>query len=132
MELPESRWRLFMSQKAAKTRYSGVARISETSFRLRGRVRDPKTGKNLDLDRIVEAEGPYEASQQRNQLLADLASHGAPVATERLRLRAFATSWISLKLPSLKRATRALYASVLDSHILPSLGDYYLDSITAE
>jgi integrase len=37
----------------------------------------------------------------------------------------------SSKLPGLKAATRAHYIGVLGNHILPELGDFYLDAITS-
>jgi hypothetical protein len=48
---------------------------------------------------------------------------------ERVRLRDYARSWLTTKAPLLKPSTRAKYATSLDLHILPALGDYYLDAL---
>lgn len=84
------------------------------------------------MDKIVEAESPYEASLKRAELLADLARNGQPETTERTRLSQYVKSYVSLKMPTWKAATRALYASVIDNHVLPVLGDYFLDAITKD
>jgi integrase len=120
-----------MSKSSKPTRYSGVSRVADATFRLRGRVRDPKTGRSIDLDRIVTAASVHEAHHIRVQLLEELQS-AQPVRTARPRLRDFATSWLRSKLPTLKAATRTHYAEVLDNHVLPKLGDYYLDAITSD
>ncbi len=36
------------------------------------------------------------------------------------------------KIPTLKPSTRDKYAVMLDQHILPALGDYYVDAITPQ
>jgi hypothetical protein len=36
------------------------------------------------------------------------------------------------KIPTLKPSTRDKYAVTLDQHILPALGDYYVDAITPD
>lgn len=47
-------------------------------------------------------------------------------------VRDYATSWLRSKLPALKASTRSLYATVLDVHVVPMLGDYYLDAVARE
>ena len=49
-----------MSKAGTPTRYPGVTRISDTTFRVRGRVKNPKTGKSIDLDKIIDAVGGPE------------------------------------------------------------------------
>jgi integrase len=119
-------------KKSEPTKYPGVHRISETSYRVRGKVRNPKTGKFLFLDKIVEASSAYDASNQRAELLLDLQNEVPSVIVERLRLEAFARSWLRSRLPKLKKATRALYASILDNHIAPSIGEYYVDAVATD
>lgn len=137
-----------MRKKSVPTRYPGVYRVldEKNSYRLRGKVKDPKTGRTIGLDKIVEASSDKEASRKHSELLADLARSSTP--KERTRFRVYATSWLRLKLPTLKPATRAHYAEVLDNHILPAcvceisehgekpcstpLGEHYLDAITTD
>lgn len=128
---PSGKWIFFMSKKSTPTRYPGVSRVTDTTFRLRGRVRDPKTGRSIDLDRVVTAANVHEASRLRSQLLVEVKAE-KPTVSERQRLADYATSWLRSKLPTLKAATRAHYASVLDNFVVPKLGDYYLDAITPD
>src|SRR5690349_25116546 len=46
-----------------------------------------------------------------------------------MRLSDYARSWLRTKLPELKPSTADKYASVLDLHILPALGDHFIDAI---
>src|SRR5262249_38947242 len=48
---------------------------------------------------------------------------------ERQKLAQYASSWMSIKLPNLKTSTAKGYALVLDGHIIPRFGEYYLDAI---
>ena len=118
-----------MRKKVIATRYPGVYRVpGDDSYRLRGSVKDPKTGRMIALDKMVRASSDREANKLRNDALAEC--EVASEVQERERLRDYAISWLRLKLPTLKAATRAHYAEVLDNHVLPILGDYYLDAIT--
>lgn len=127
-----------MSKKGTPTRYPGVHRISDTTFRVRGRVKNPKTGESIDLDKLVEAADPDQAYQLKIELLAKIDLPRAQ-AQERPTLQSYATSWLASKLPSLKRSTRELYATILDNYVLPvklssssKFGDYFVDAITLE
>ncbi len=126
-----------MSKKGQPTRYPGVHRISDTSYRVRGRVKNPKTRESVDLDKLVQADDPDQAYQQKLKLLAELDLPRAQ-AQERPTLRSYATSWLASKLPKLKRSTRALYATIIDNCILDAkfsasvFGEYYVDAITLE
>jgi integrase len=127
-----------MRKRSKPTRYPGVHNNGDGTYRLRGRTRHTKTGEQIDLDEIVPAKSPLEASQTRARRLAELASAGAPQLPQgRLRLRTYATSWLASKLPKLKRSTRALYAGLLEQYILTGavepggalLGDFFVDAI---
>lgn len=45
------------------------------------------------------------------------------------RLTAYATSWLRSRLPALKASTAATYADVLDSLVLPHLGEFFIDRL---
>ncbi|WP_236606433.1 tyrosine-type recombinase/integrase [Sandaracinus amylolyticus] len=91
---------------------------------------DPKTGRTKDVIRIVEAKSAAEASAKRDDLRrTEEASSGART---RERLGDAATSWMRSKLPALRASTRRTYADVIDLHIVPRLGDYYVDAITPD
>jgi hypothetical protein len=54
---------------------------------------------------------------------------GDRAAAEVPRPTDYATSWLRSRLPALKASTAATYAEVLDSHVLPDLGDFFLDRL---
>jgi integrase len=111
----------------SKTLYPGVERAGKGLYRIRGTYIHPKTGRRRELDRIVTAESPAEASAKRNAALREAAGS---VAEERPRVEAFARSWLLGKAPGLRQSTRTTYASALDNHILPHFGDWFIDRVT--
>jgi integrase len=87
-------------------------------------VRDPKTGKRRERKRKcsgTELDAHVFEEELRQELLGGAAT--------RMTLGAFATSWLARRAASLKPSTVAKYGNDLDRHILPALGDYYLDQI---
>ena len=121
-----------MRTKTTKTRYPGVCSVDDRPgwFRVRGKIADSKTGKKTSLDKMIEASSAKAANIERGKLLTALDVR--PAGQARTRLSDYATSWLRTKLPNLKAATASLYATMLDQHILPELGDFYLDAITRD
>jgi integrase len=110
-------------------RYPGVKSIGHGRYKIRATIICPKTGKRKDTERMIEAKNTAEAFQKREELRIKLQSAHDPHAS-RLRLGEYAELWMRSKLRELKPSTRRHYASILDLHILPHLGDYYADAIT--
>lgn len=131
-----------MSEKGTPTRYPGVTRLSDGRFRLRGRTRIKKTGKTVDLDRIVgpkDAEpvhDEHEASRRRVTLLAELEGP-REVPRAHQSVTDYAALWLDSKLPTLKASTRALYEGVLATCLEVEvsghkLGDHLIEGLTAK
>lgn len=76
----------------------------------------------------VKAASIVEAIQKREALRLSIV-RGPEVSQTRQRLGVAATSWLSSKLPTLRASTRVKYANVIDLHILPTLGDVYVDKL---
>lgn len=110
-----------------RTRYPGVHRLPDGRFRVRIKARDPKTGKEKETKKVLAAATAAEAARMKEELRAEIELGTAPA--QRVRLATYARSWLHGKLPTLKPSTANKYASVLDTHILPVLGDYYLDAL---
>lgn len=110
-------------------RYPGVKRLRSGKYLVRATGTCPKTGKRKDTEKVVEAKNMAAAFQVREEIRIELQS-GPGARPSRLRLAEYAESWITSKLRELKPSTRRHYASVLDCHILPALGAYYVDAIT--
>ena len=91
---------------------------------------NPKTGKRKDQKKVIAATSMADASSQR-ELLRTLLLTGGTTGEHRLRLGEYASSWMRGRFPP-KPSTRDKYVVVLDHHILPALGDYYVDAITPQ
>ena len=113
-----------------QTRYPGVHRRSDGRYRIRVKAQDPKTGRTRVYKRVVEARSAAEAAAIREEARKAIET-GPDESRPRVRLADAATSWLTGKLPGLKASTSSHYAYVLDSYILPELGDFYLDALTA-
>lgn len=111
-----------------KTSIPGVYKVGRNRYRVRAKYTDPRTGRTKELDQIVEARRPEQAAAKREQLREEKLVAGDTPAT-RLRLGAFATSWLVAKRPELEISTAERYTEALDLHILPHLGDVFLDKI---
>lgn len=112
-----------------RTRYPGVKQLGPQQFVLRVKTRCPKTGRLKDTERRVTAPDVVAAAELRSGLLREL-RHDSGEPRARATVRAFARSWLASKLPALKPSTADRYARSLDLHVLPALGDYYLDAVT--
>lgn len=111
-----------------KTRYPGVLRTPEGRFRIRVKVRNPKTGKMMEIDRLVEARDAGAAAALRQQLREEVLN-GTQNRAERTRLGDYARSWLLAREPGLKPSTADRYATTLEKHVVPALGDYYMDAL---
>jgi len=101
--------------------------MPDGKFRVRVKARNSKTGKVQELKKVIAAATAADAVRAKEALRREFEIGRSPV--QRLRLATYARSWLSGKLPILKPSTSAKYASVLDSHIVPALGEYYLDAL---
>ena len=118
-----------MRSKGKKTRYPGIKSLGEGRYRVRLKWRDPKTGKAKEVDRTFEGlASPAEANGRREELRAQLEA-GELENRARMRVEDYARSWLSTKLPTLKPSTASRYACALDLHVLPHLGEMYIDAV---
>lgn len=117
-----------MRKDATKTRHPGVSLIREGLYRVRAKVTDPRTGREREIDREVEARSARDAARERERLRAE--ALGPMAEAERQKLGPFAESWLRSRAAELKRSTGERYADVLELHIAPVFGDWYLDALT--
>jgi integrase len=116
-------------KRGTPTRYPGVLRIDDRTYWIRAKVVDPKTGKNREVQRLLEGVSLQEAAQKRAELMKDVKN---PIGqAERVRVGEFAKLWIESKTLSLDSGTVRTYADALEQHILPALGDFYYDALTS-
>ena len=111
----------------------GITRLAPGRYKVRVRATNPKTGKEVTrfetLEGVTLAVAAARKAELRQELLDEL--HGPP-RPERVTLRTYATSWLASSLPNLTETTSKRYASDLEIHILPKLGDLFLDEVTGQ
>lgn len=109
-----------------RTRYRGIMEIEPGRYEIRSRGIDPATGNRKEVTHRVSC-SLREAHERQTKWKQEI-EEGATRAA-RVRLGDYAASWLSSKAPLLKPSTRRKYATTLDLHILPALGDMYLDAL---
>lgn len=114
------------------TRFPGVMVVGESAYRIRGKRKDPKTGKVHEVDRVLTptTDPPASSAAEAAQARASLLGEKQKPAGERTRLKDFATSWLLEHEKELAPSTVDRYASTIDNHIVPTLGEYFLDAVT--
>lgn len=117
-----------MRQKGTATRYPGVQSLSNGMYRLRAKVINPKTGQPKEIDQLKLAASALAASKIRAELIAEAMTEHAQ--QERQRLATFSLSWLKEKRSELKASTFERYTRTLAHHIVPQLGDHFVDAIT--
>lgn len=112
-----------------KTAFPGVFTLGERRYFIRFRVPVSKTGRHRYCERIVEAQNARLANKIRDSLYEEELAKESTVAEDRPRVSDFAESWLSGKFNELKKGTLKRYASTIDLHVIPTLGDYYVDQL---
>src|SRR5688572_3408814 len=117
-------------KKGRRTTVPGIIALGNGSYRVRARAIDPRTGKMVERDRVIHGANLKQATKEKADLIAEI--RGEKEVVERRTLRDYATSWLRGQWNSLCPASRDRYVVALDNHILPALGDLYLDAIRVE
>lgn len=107
--------------------YPGVQRRPDGRFRIRVKARDPKTGRLKELKKVLDVATHAKAAKAKQELREQF--EAGSTTRNRVRLTDYARSWLRGKLPKLKPSTRDKYALVLGRHVLPAVGDHYVDKI---
>lgn len=94
----------------------------------RVRARDPRTGKESQPYRFVRG-NLAAALREQAKVAGEVRTLGR---VKRTRLAGYAASWLARKAGGLSIGTLARYTSSLDDHILPVLGERYIDMLSPE
>lgn len=103
-----------------------IKKVGPQKFVLRVQWRDPKTGRKRSAEETFL--GGERAAKSRHAELAQEAKQRGE-RKERQRLVDYATSWLTSRASRLKPSVSVRYAAALEGHILPALGDYFLDML---
>ncbi|MCG8423881.1 MAG: site-specific integrase [Proteobacteria bacterium] len=120
-----------MLKSGNPTKYPGVFKIGHKSYRIRGKAINPRTGKQKEVRKVLHDASVREAARVRAEALEEIRK-GSTKARERVRIGAYAQSWMRSKALKLDEGTARTYADALDLHVLPTLGDFYYDVLTRQ
>jgi hypothetical protein len=125
--------------KGRKTRRAGITDLGGGWYRIRVRATDPRTGRRVEKDREVQCRSVKEAEKLSVTLRAEMEQEAIGSAPQRLRLSDHAAAWLRRKTETkrpdgsrrLSPTTRVRYANAIEHHIVPALGEHFVDGITA-
>lgn len=109
------------------TQYPGIYSTAGGHV-VRTRVRDPRTGREVERSRLVPG-SLRDALKAQAEMRSEVRERGV---VHRTRLADYAQSWLARKSVGLSAMTLDRYAISLDDHILPELGEWYVDAITPD
>ena len=106
----------------------GIKQLGPNLFEIRVQARSRKTGQKTG--RQEQFSGSLrEAKLRQAELRANLVNAGAGPKKRRETLRTFARSWLASRVGELKPSVSTRYAIDLEVHILPAIGDHFLDAL---
>jgi integrase len=107
-------------------KYPGIQK-TKTGYRVRVRALDPRTGRMKGVKRLYEGITLEEAIAKQLALRDELQS--AAQRSEQVRVGDFAKLWLDTKTPTIDLVTAKRYAYVLEDHVLPKLGRFFIDTL---
>lgn len=113
----------------------GVWRRREGGCFVRGRVVDPRTGKQREVQRSLPDAKPQEAFSWLQEELAKIRRGAEESSPQRLRFSDFAVSCLERRLATRKiksAKNRIVWGSVLKTHLIPEFGSTFMDSLRSE
>ncbi len=130
-----------MKKKRAGKRHPGVTSLGGGQYRIRATTTCPKTGKQIERDRTVQARNLNDAAAKRMALLEELRGAGdARASQQSSRLGELATDWLATKTTAKRKGgelrlapgTRGRYERSVRDFVIPLLGDYRVDRLTRQ
>lgn len=123
------------SKKMCKTKEPGIYQLADGRYHLRVTVMDPEdrtkqvaARRTLDAG-LTLAQASLQRDLLRDELRAQLAPADQAAAPLRHTLASYTVSWIKGKADRLRPAVLKTYCTQLERHILPDLGDVYMDAL---
>lgn len=114
-------------------RSPGIKQLGPNLYEIRAQGRSKKTGKKIAAKEKFA--GTFrEAKARQTAMRADLAARGGGARSRRVTLRTFARSWLESRVQLVqagrqKPSVVTRYASDLDLHVLPAIGDMFVSAI---
>ena len=111
-----------------KTKYPGIYKTPD-GYRIRVYGKDPKTGRIKEVDRVFQGVTLEQAIGLQAELRVVIAQGGETNATPQQTLSAYVQSWLKRRSAHYKLSTLQGKVLSMERHVLPHLGDIYLDKL---
>ncbi len=112
-----------------RTKVPGITALGSGRYRVRVRVTDPKTGRVVERERLVDGTTLKQALVIKEELARAVRASEAR-KEEHTTVGDFARTWLRGAWTSLAPSTRERYVAALDDHILPALGEMAMADVT--
>lgn len=120
--------------KKTKTNHEGVYETGEGRWWLKATIQEPKTGKRIAREKMVELATIEEAVAAREVLLEGLRAevNGGPVTTQPkpTTVAVYAERWLAGKAARLRPGVVDHYVDVLGTKVLPVIGEVAVVDLT--
>ncbi|HRI54138.1 MAG TPA: hypothetical protein PLW65_28555, partial [Pseudomonadota bacterium] len=131
--MPRTQWiHRFDTMIAAHPLKPGIWRRKEGGFVIRARVRDPRTGKDREIRRILPDGTLDQAVAQLVEEKSRIAKADAPLSVPKVRLSDYAPALLAKKIQTgqiRSAASRKKWRQTLQNHIVPRLGNLYMSEM---
>jgi integrase len=104
----------------------GIEQLGPNRWAVRAQARDPRTGRKISKRDVVTGTR-REAQLRQVELRGELRDSGP--RRRRVQMRTYCSTWLASRLPDLKPSVVHKYKNNLHLHIIPALGDLYVDAI---
>ena len=117
-----------------KTKYPGISKTPDGRFKVRVVIIDPRTGKRMNVRKIMSHGANLEEALTEQLRIKQEIRVGHPnnAPNKQRSVTDYAVRWLEVKARRVRKGVAERYEQVLSTHILPRLGDIYLESITRE
>lgn len=106
----------------------GITKLGPNLYDIRVQARSKKTSQKIGQRERFEGT-LREARARQAAMRAELAARAGGARSRRVRLRIFARTWLESRVERLKPSVVTRYASDLDLHVLPALGDHFVAAL---
>jgi integrase len=112
----------------ARRQYPGI-REKDNGYQIRITYTDPKTGRRKEKKKFLTGVSKKEALMRYTEMVRQIREGGDTREQPRTNLGTYAAQWSEARAYKWKPSTRDHYAVTLEQHILPYLGNIYLDQL---
>jgi integrase len=119
-----------MTMEKKKTDVPGLYKLADGRYQARVTAKVEGSGKMAEQQRTYPKGTPLKAVLADMDALREDLKRDTPDSPQRITIASYAVSWLQARSKLRKPGTIATYRVQLAQHILPELGELYLDTLT--